>query len=94
MPYGYLLAYLLRDSLVQLREAKAPPVPLSPGYDMNVSCEYHSGTPEHSIENCNVFKNKVQDLIDSKAISFTPTAMNNPAQASTSVMPQSKARWI
>lgn len=94
MSYGHLLAYLLRDSLVQLREAKAPPIPLSPGYDMNVSCEYHSGTPGHSIENYNVFKHKVQDLIDSKVISLTPIIMNNLVQASTSAMPQSKPRWI
>lgn len=90
MPYSHLLAYLLRDSLVQLREAKAPPVPLPPGYDMNVSYEYHSRTPGHSIENCNVFKHKVQDLINSKAISFVPTVpnvMNNPTHASTSAMP-------
>ena len=92
MLYGHLLAYLLKDSLVQLREAKAPPVPLPPGYDMNVSCEYHSGTPGHSIENFNVFKHKVQDLIYSKAISFMLTVMNNPAHASTSAMPQSK-QW-
>ena len=95
MPYGNLLAYLLRDSLVQLREAKAPPIPLSPGYDMNANCEYHSGTLGHSIENCNVFNHKVQDLIDSKAISFVPAVpnvMNNPARASTYAMPQSE-QW-
>ncbi|KAI5424587.1 hypothetical protein KIW84_030680 [Lathyrus oleraceus] len=40
MSYGLLLAHLLKDSLVQLREAKAPPVPLPSEYDMNVSCEY------------------------------------------------------
>ncbi|CAL5185339.1 unnamed protein product [Lathyrus oleraceus] len=91
MPYGNLLAYLLRDSLVQLREAKVPPIPLSPGYDMNANCEYHSGTLGHSIENCNVFNHKVQDLIDSKAILFAPAVpnvMNNPTRASTSAMPQ------
>lgn len=95
MPYGHLLDYLLRDSLVQLREAKAPPIPLPPRYDMNASCEYHSGMLGHSIENCNVFKHKVQDLIDSKAISFAqavPNVMNNPARASTSAMPQSE-QW-
>lgn len=92
MLYGHLLAYFLRDSLVQLREAKAPPVPLPPGYDMNVSNEYHSRTPGHSIENCNVFKYKLQDLIKSKAISFMQTIMNNPAQASTSAMLQSE-QW-
>ncbi|XP_050918550.1 uncharacterized protein LOC127135978 [Lathyrus oleraceus] len=59
MPYGILLAHFLKDLLVQLREAKAPPVPLPSGYDMNVSCEYHSGTSGPSIENCNIFKHKV-----------------------------------
>lgn len=76
MSYGRLLPLLLNSSLVQLREFKAPPTPLPPDYDMNVNCEYHSGTPGHSIEDCKSLKYKVQDLIDSRAIMFTPQGLN------------------
>lgn len=51
------------------------------GYDDNARCEFHSGDPGHTIENCKALKHKVHDLIDSKAISFapnSPNANNNP----------------
>ncbi|XP_050908405.1 uncharacterized protein LOC127122034 [Lathyrus oleraceus] len=70
-----------RGSLVQLRELGPPPAVLPPGYDANARCEFHSGAPGHSIENCKALKYKVQDLIDSKAITFAPkrpNVNNNP----------------
>ncbi|CAL5191450.1 unnamed protein product [Lathyrus oleraceus] len=48
---------------------------------MNARCEFHSGTPGHSIENFNFFKHKVQDLIDSRVLSFSeigPNVITNP----------------
>ncbi|XP_050875021.1 uncharacterized protein LOC127078622 [Lathyrus oleraceus] len=81
MPYSHILPYLLRGSLVQLRELGPPPAVLPPGYDANARCEFHSGAPGHSIENCKALKYKVQDLIDSKAITFAPkrpNVNNNP----------------
>lgn len=71
MSYGRLLPLFLNSSLVQLREAKAPPTPLPPDYDMNARCEFHSGTPGHSVEDCKSLKYKVHDLIDSRVIVFT-----------------------
>ncbi|XP_050889755.1 uncharacterized protein LOC127095054 [Lathyrus oleraceus] len=76
MPYSHILPYLLRGSLIQLRELGPPPAVFPPGYDVNSHCEFHSGAPGHSIENCKVLKYKVQDLIDSKAITFAPKGMN------------------
>src|SRR3954469_3396258 len=58
-----------------------PPSPLPPGYDANARCEFHSGAPGHTIEKCRALKYKVQDLLDDKLISFTPTGpnvQNNP----------------
>lgn len=49
---------------------------LPPGYDVNSRCKFHSGALDHSIENCKALKYKVQDLIDSKAITFTPNGPN------------------
>ncbi|XP_050889358.1 uncharacterized protein LOC127094581 [Lathyrus oleraceus] len=76
MPYSHILPYLLRGSLVQLRELGPPPAVLPPGYDANARCEFHSGAPGHSIEKCKALKYKVQDLIDSKAITFAPKRPN------------------
>ncbi|XP_058748675.1 uncharacterized protein LOC131621665 [Vicia villosa] len=72
MPHSQLLSHLLRSSLVELKQLGPPPFPYPEGYDPNAYCEFHSGAPGHSIEDCNVFKGTVQNLIDSKAIRFTP----------------------
>ncbi|KAI5391824.1 hypothetical protein KIW84_076574 [Lathyrus oleraceus] len=59
----------------------APPVGRLPlGYDANARCSFHSGAPDHDIENCKAFKHVVQDLIDSKAIDLAPApnVVNNP----------------
>lgn len=76
MPYSHILPYMLRRSLVQLRELVPIPVVLPPGYNVNARCEFHSGAPGHSIKNCKDLKYKVRDLIDSKAITFTPNVPN------------------
>ena len=81
MSYAQLLPQLLANQLVQLRELGPPPNPLPRGYDINAHCEFHSGAPGHTIENCRAFKCKVQDLIDTKAINFNPVGpniQNNP----------------
>ena len=33
-------------------------------YDVNIRCDYHFGVPSHLIEDCTIFKNKVQNLIE------------------------------
>ena len=70
MSYADLFVRLNDLKLVVPKPAFAPP-PLDKrprNYDVNASCEFHSGTLGHSIENCYAFKCKVQDLIDSKTI--------------------------
>ncbi|XP_050877043.1 uncharacterized protein LOC127080791 [Lathyrus oleraceus] len=76
MPYSHILPYLLRGSLVQLRELGPPPTVLTPGYDANAHCEFHSGALGHLIENYKALNYKVQDLIDSKEIMFSPKGPN------------------
>ena len=61
---------------MQLRVLGPPPDPLPEGFDPNAHCEFHSGAPGHTIENCKALKFKVQDLVDSKLISFTPVGPN------------------
>ncbi|XP_058766556.1 uncharacterized protein LOC131640166 [Vicia villosa] len=57
-----------------------PPAKLPPNYDANAHCDFHSGVVGHDIEHCIGFMHKVQDLIDSKAIEFTPTQGPNVVQ--------------
>ncbi|XP_058732769.1 uncharacterized protein LOC131604341 [Vicia villosa] len=76
IPHSQLLSHLLRNSLVELKELGPPPFLYPEGYDPNAYCEFHSGAPGHSIEDCNVFKGTVQNLIDSKAINFTPNGLH------------------
>lgn len=49
---------------------------LPPGYDVNARCEFHSGAPGYSVENCKALKYKVQDLINYNAITFAPNGPN------------------
>lgn len=76
MSYIHIFPYLLRGSLVQLRELGPPPTILPPEYDANARFMFHFGAPRHSFENCKALKYKVQDLIDYKAITFTPNGPN------------------
>ncbi|KAI5446415.1 hypothetical protein KIW84_014300 [Lathyrus oleraceus] len=79
MSYAELLPELLRLGFVELRTMATPTV-LPPGYDANVRCDFHSGAPGHHTERCRAFQHKVQDLIDSKTINFSPVpnVVNNP----------------
>lgn len=78
MSYNQLFANLLRDSLVQYKELGPPLTPFPQGYNVNARSEFHSGAPRHTFETCRALKHKVQDLIDSKVISFAPLVPNNP----------------
>ncbi|XP_058782859.1 uncharacterized protein LOC131657480 [Vicia villosa] len=72
MTYAQVLPYLLDLKLIQLRTL-ATPAKLPANWDANARCEFHSGAPGHSIENCKALKHQVQNLLDSKVIEFTPT---------------------
>lgn len=72
MPYSQLLQHLLQLKLVTLRNFPPTPDKLPANYNANARCEFHSGEVGHDVENCMALKYKVQDLIDSKAIQFTP----------------------
>ena len=57
-----------------------PPARLSPNYDANARCEFHFGGVGHSTDNCFVLKRNVHDLLDPKAIEFTPVTGLNVVQ--------------
>ncbi|KAK2442856.1 hypothetical protein QL285_014009 [Trifolium repens] len=70
MLYGQILPRLLYKGLVQLKPLDPVSPPYPPGFDEKAKCDYHNGSPGHNIENCRVFKRKVQELIDKKLLSF------------------------
>ena len=39
-------------------------------YDAHARCDYHTGNPGHSIENCTPLKHKVRDLINDGKLKF------------------------
>lgn len=51
-----------------------PPYP--PTFDANARCEYHAGSPGHTIGYCKALKYKVQELIDSKLLTFKDKSQN------------------
>ena len=45
-----------------------PPFPA--WYDLKAKCAYHADAEGHSTDNCRAFKNKVQELIEQKLLTF------------------------
>lgn len=72
MSYSQVLEHLLQLKLVNLRGMPPPPERLPVGYNPNARCEFHYGGICHGVENCWAHKYKVQELLDSKTIQFTP----------------------
>ena len=57
--YAELLPKLIDSGSVVPIQARPRRPPFLKWYDVNIRCDYHSGVPGHSIENCTIFKNKV-----------------------------------
>ncbi|XP_058763524.1 uncharacterized protein LOC131636970 [Vicia villosa] len=76
MTHDELLSELLKLSLVEPKQLDPVSFPYPEGFNPNVSCGYHAGAPGHSTDDCQPFRDKVQDLIDAKAIAFTPEGQN------------------
>ncbi|KAI3443225.1 uncharacterized protein J3R85_000148 [Psidium guajava] len=51
-------------------------------YDPSKKCDYHRGEPGHDMDECFALKNRIQDLLESKAFTFQdnqqPNVQNNP----------------
>lgn len=76
MSYSQVLPYLIKGGLIVPKELR-PVIPsYPPGFDVNARFDFHVGAQGHSNEDCNIFKHKVQDLLDSRVIVFTPQGQN------------------
>ncbi|XP_050915885.1 uncharacterized protein LOC127130978 [Lathyrus oleraceus] len=86
VPYSQIFPYLQKEGLLTLRELKQAIFPYPPRYEANAHYEFHMGAPGYTLENCFAFQNRVQDLIEAKAVSFTPRCPN----VNTNPMPTHK----
>ena len=73
MSNSELFGHMCGQNLLAPHPGKTVTAPYPCWYDPNLSCEYHSNTSEHSIENCYGFKHDVWRLIDTKAIQLKET---------------------
>lgn len=72
MTYSQVLQHLLQLKLVNLR-GMPPPLERFPAcYNLNARYKFHSGGIGCNVENCWALKYKVQELLDSEVIRFTP----------------------
>ena len=80
MTYSQLWPYLVSSKAIEPRPTQPKTSNFPAGYNPNVKCDFHSGVAGHSIEDCKVLKEKVQDLIDKKVLTFAdvPQVIANP----------------
>ncbi|XP_058783715.1 uncharacterized protein LOC131658438 [Vicia villosa] len=70
MTYAQLWPYLIKKKAIAPRPTQPAKFPFPKEYNPNAKCDFHSGISGHSIEDCNVLKEKVQDLVDKKILSI------------------------
>lgn len=81
MSYNQILPYLIHKWWVTPK-ALRPMIPLyPPNFDENSIYGYHDESLGHTTKNCKALKQKVQELIDAKLLTFKelgPNVYNNP----------------
>ncbi|KAK2423098.1 hypothetical protein QL285_033575 [Trifolium repens] len=70
VPYEELLPYLVNNGMVAPIASLPRNPPFPAWYDPKAKCAYHVDAEGHSTDNCRAFKNKVQELIDKKLLTF------------------------
>ncbi|KAI5389342.1 hypothetical protein KIW84_074839 [Lathyrus oleraceus] len=81
MSYAELYPSLIERKLITPRDPPAIPANPQWWYKPDQHCVYHSGAPDHNIENCYPLKTKVQDLMRCGILSFEdsgPNVTKNP----------------
>ena len=71
MTYAYLLPILVNVREIMPKRIQPTRFPSHPKHDHNATCGFHVGHVGHSIEKCNHFKARVQELINQKLMCFT-----------------------
>ncbi|KAI5409967.1 hypothetical protein KIW84_055434 [Lathyrus oleraceus] len=81
MTYAELYPSLIDRKLITPRDPPAIPTNPQWWYKPELYCVYHSGAPEHDMENCYPLKTKVQDLVRRGILFFedvSPNVKKNP----------------
>ncbi|XP_050919781.1 uncharacterized protein LOC127137354 [Lathyrus oleraceus] len=81
VPYTDLVPYLIHVGAIVPKEIPQAMSPYHYKHNPNASCAYHAGHVGHSTEDCWPLKNKIQDLIDRKILTFSeekPNVKTNP----------------
>ncbi|KAK2422265.1 hypothetical protein QL285_032811 [Trifolium repens] len=68
--YSQLLPYLVHNGMVTPEALRPRTAPFPVWYDTKAKCAYHADAEGHSTDNCRAFKNKVQELIEQKLLTF------------------------
>ncbi|KAK2382101.1 hypothetical protein QL285_069655 [Trifolium repens] len=68
--YSQLLPYLVHNGMVTPEALRPRTAPFPVWYDTKAKCAYHADAEGHSTDNCRTFKNKVQELIEQKLLTF------------------------
>ena len=83
--YAELLSKLIDNGHIKPIQAEPRGPPFPNWYDVNIRCDYHSGVPGHSIEDCTILKNKVRNLIQEGKLKFEksdrPAEVKYPSKA-------------
>ncbi|XP_030518944.2 uncharacterized protein LOC115732442 [Rhodamnia argentea] len=73
---------ILRKKNLLTSDPQRPNYASFPKYDPTKKCDYHSGEPGHSTDDCMVLKNRIQDLLETGAFAFQsagqPNVRSNP----------------
>ena len=92
--YAELFPKLIDSGHIEPIQARPRRPPFPKWYDVNIRCDYHSGVSGHSIEDCTIFKNKVQNLIEEGKIKFEksdgPTEVEDPFMEKVEMSRQGK----
>ncbi|XP_050889272.1 uncharacterized protein LOC127094487 [Lathyrus oleraceus] len=76
IPYAELVSYLIHAGAIIPKEIPHGMPPYHPKHNPNASCAYHAGYIGHSTKDYWPLKNKIQELIDQKVLSFSKEESN------------------
>ncbi|XP_050895784.1 uncharacterized protein LOC127102458 [Lathyrus oleraceus] len=76
VPYAQLVPYLIHVGDLVPKEIPQAIPPYHPKHYPNASCAYHTGYIGHSTKDCWSLKNKIQELMNQKILSFSEEKPN------------------
>ena len=92
--YAELLPKLIDNGSIVPIQGKPRKPPFPKWYDINTRCNYHSGVPGHSVEDCSALKREVQDLIRGGRLKFEepnrPAGLENPSRVRVNMTRQKR----